>query len=533
MPLGNAFGFHRLPGLAVRGGGQSVPEPAIASLHSRIVFYGDGTGSEAAAPGDCNGPLGCLSMLAGRVRGAVGWNQCRSGDFLDDTYGRRAYTIDQKPDICVIWSMGHNDELLGANYATGIVKWKRNVQAIVDGLPDAIIIVSNTLASTVAGETNAATCWAEQLSFVEGLGLNVYHWDAAAAFDAGASAGDGTHPDEADGVALATSLYAVLDPLIADATFDDILNDQSANATAGYGANVYGSTEYNLEGTGGTKSGTVAPTGDYANVKRITNNLTNGSSVAVTCSKDASPDPYEKQVVVISGTPASRATIVMDDTGNQTLTGGGPGDFFEWLFELQIDDGAGAAPVGLRSWAALLGALGGLGNSGDLSNFKADRATPINTVIRCPPKPIFGTATPSANPALTTRWSATALDGRIIISRVIVRKVETVAYAAPKDMSGDSIVTANETFRVTGTASSGSTLRCDPGKCSGGAITHTYQWKRYLAADNSFVENISGATNPTLVLGAGDVGYKIGCTRTATNSFGAISGDTALTAAVT
>lgn len=86
---------------------------------------------------------------------------------------------------------------------------------------------------------------------------------------------------------------------------------------------------------------------------------------------------------------------------------------------------------------------------------------------------------------------------------------------------------------VTGTAQEGETLTTTNGTWGAyPAPTYARQWKRYDASD-VFVEDIAGETGTTYDLVADDVGFKIGCTVTATNSEGDTDEDSNLTAVVT
>lgn len=78
---------------------------------------------------------------------------------------------------------------------------------------------------------------------------------------------------------------------------------------------------------------------------------------------------------------------------------------------------------------------------------------------------------------------------------------------------------------LSGTATEGQTLSCTTGTWSNNPTSFTYQWKRGGAA-------IPGATNPTYVLQAADVGTIVKCTVTASNVHGSTAADSNSTAAV-
>lgn len=488
----------------------------LVPLHGRVVFYGDGIASEGAASGDANAPTIALALMGGRLRGAVGWQQAKSGGDMETTYARRGYTIGQQADLIVICSMGHNPETDGSGAIFGydpavnptlITKWKRNVQAVFDGCPAAKLVVWTTCYSSGGSEPYRAQITAAQQAFVTALGARATLFNAHAVFDPLTMANDGIHPNELGGLALGTALAAVIDPLVAPASRAAILGD--TGATADHGANL--SATYALPGTSGTKSGTVAPTGAYATGRTLANNLVNGSAVAVAASKDSSPGSYEKQIVALSGTPAARNTVLQYSSANIALTGAAPGDYYEMLCELVVDNGAGGAPAGLHAWGANLGTFAGIGNGA--ATFGTDRAAPLDIVVRAPPTPIFGAST-TAGTIVTTRWSATALTARTILSREIVRRVELSAYAAPLYLGTDGLAGSNHLCRITGTATVGSTLRGDPGKWSGGALDFSgRQWFRDGVA-------IGGASGWAYVVTSDDSGRTLSFGPNPTNAFG-------------
>jgi hypothetical protein len=491
-------------------------------LHSRILFYGDGTFSEGAAPGEANAPTRLLALMNGRVRGTVGWMQCKSGGTMVTTWDRRAFAISQQPDIVVVTSMGHNPEAEGGGLLTTdpavdptfLDRWKRNVQGIVDGCPSALVIVCTTLYSTLA-EPYRASVTAAQIAFIAGLGSRVHLCDTAAVYDPTIHGYDGIHPNNLGAGVLADAMFAVLDPLVETLPRASLLGQ--TGAAGDFGANL--DPDYLFAGTTGALAGTVlpvagSPNGGYATGQKITNNLTNGSGVAVTVTKDAADDGgFRTQIVTVAGTPAAANTIAQADGANLALNGGTPGTFFEALLEVVIDDGAGGAPVGFRGWNLALGALATLGSSAAVANQTTDRPSKFDAVIRVPAKPCFGTATASVNRTLTTRWSPLALAGRIRISRSIIRQTELTAYAAPAYLGGDGIMGSNYHLRITGTATVGSTLRGDPGCWSGGALVFAPQWYRDGVA-------IDGETGWTHVAVAADSGHTLTFRPRPSNGFG-------------
>lgn len=450
---------------------------ALKAFGLRTVFYGDGVNAEGSAPGTANWPTQFLRKMNGRVRGAVGWMQCKSGGEMQTTYARRQWTIVQQAPLVFIGSMGHNPEVEGTIFGLDpavnpvlIDRWKRNVQAIFDGCPLSDIFVMLTCASSSAAEPYRTAVWDAQIAFIASLGGRVRLIDTRG-FDPALHTFDGVHPSSLGGEYLSDLAFAVANPLIETRTRDQIMSD--VTAAADYGANL--APDWAMAGTTGTRAGTPQPTGEYATGQRITNNLAGTSAIVV--SKDASPGTYSRQIATLSGTPGAAGTLVQDDTGNITLTGSTPGTFHEILLDVLVDDGAGAAPVGLRGWLMSIGSLATLGNQSNVANQNADMTAPINNIIRVPPRSISGTSGPAVvNPTLSTRWSAVALTGRTVISRWIVRQVELVAYTVPALVGNDGIMGANYQLRITGTAGGTNILRGDPGAWSGGAISFDPKW---------------------------------------------------------
>ena len=528
------------------GSGTFTPQQALKPLGARVLFYGDGVNSEGACAGVRNWPAWCLSLMNGRVMPAAGWMQCKSGGDMDTIFARLNAAIKQAPDIAFFGSQGHNDGLYSSGYAPLMVKWERNLDAFVAGLPSTTtIIVMTMITSAVSGETSGGD-WAATVSALmraKVAALQATHGARIVLFDTFATHGafgawnhltmtptsdtNRVHPDERGGWHLGNKAALILSPLVEAATKDAVLNDAAAKTWRG--ANIH--PDYALAGTGGTKSGTVAPTGNYATGQRITNNLANGSGVAVAVSK-AAQSGYNDQLADISGTPAAQNTVVKDDTGSITLTGSTPGTYWAVMAGVKIHDGANAAPVGLHNFSLALGNFGAVFSTGDLgTGATAPIANALDMVMIAPPKPTFGSDGPmTANPALTMRFQAIALDARVELSRPQLFQIEKAAYAAPWYWADDTIMGANYLIRASGTGVSGNgypsagtitaatvaTIRLEPGGWSGGNLTFSRVMKKNGAT-------VSGAFasawtyNATGTLTAGDtVTFEI----TATNSFG-------------
>lgn len=529
-----------------RGAGGFVASPGPRPLGARVLFYGDGVNSEGACGGVRNWPAWCLSLMGGRVMPAAGWMQCKSGGDMDTIYGRLNSATRQAPDIAFFASQGHNDGLYSSGYAPLMAKWERNLDAFVAGLPSTTtIIVMTMITSAVAGELSGGD-WAATVSALmraKVAALQAIHGARIVLFDTFATHGafgpwdhltmtpasdtGRVHPDERGGWHLGNKAALILSPLVEAATKDAVLADTTAKTWRG--ANIH--PDYALAGTTGTKAGAVAPTGNYATGQRITNNLANGSGVAVAVSK-AAQSGYDDQLADISGTPAAQNTVVMDDTGSITLTGSTPGTYWAVMAGVKINDGAGAAPVGLHNFSFALGALSAIFSGNDLgTGATAPVGNAVDVVLLSPPKPTFGSDGPMvANPTLTARFQAMALDARIELSRPQIFQIEKAAYAAPWYWADDGIMSSNYVIRATGTGVSGNgyptagtitaatvaTIRLEPGGWSGGNLTFSRVMRRNgVVVAGAFAS--AWTYNAAGTLTAGDtVTFEI----TATNSFG-------------
>jgi hypothetical protein len=485
--IGLGLGFSRRRGTAT---------PSLLPIGSQILFYGDGVFSENACPGLRCTSLWALIYLKGRVFPSPAWMQCGSGGDMDTIYARRASAIGQQADIPVFTSQGHNDLLMGTDPdvdATQWNKWTRNLDAWIAGNTTAgLIPVCTTIKSTVASESTIASVGVItraqrvnqlQLAYIAtkaALDSRIIAIDTFAVYDPANMSSDptnNTHPDKRGGYALGFgTIGPAIDPYVTAKTKDEILDLMRANTYPGLTGTNFDTDVLLQGGTGGTKSGTVAPTGSYPTGKRITNNLTNGTSVAVACSIDSSNPNYSKAVIAVSGTPAAEGTIVQDDTGAIAATGTTPAQYAAAAWGVTIDDGAGAAPTGFQSLLAAYGSFGSVGSSAnDGTSLTLTHA--IDTVLIAAPKPLFLSSGPlSANPALTTRWTATALTGRVQMSRPTLHTVSTPTRSAPAYIGADTILSPNYQLRVTGTISqaAGGTLRLEPGAWAPYGLTEAH-----------------------------------------------------------
>lgn len=480
--------------------------PALIPLYSRVVFYGDGIASEGAAPGLRNACSHFLILMAGRVRPAVGYMQCKSGGDMDTIYARRNQAIKQQPEIFFFMSQGHNDGIMSSDYAAQMVKWERNLDACIDGLDDDVtIVVCTKVKSNVSGETTGGD-WQTTVNTAQKAAIaarQALHGSRIVLCDTYAAYSDPTnmspssdanrvHPDERGGYAIGLEMFNTMDALVESETKENILADIGAKAWRS--ANIH--PDNTFSGTGGTKSGTVAPTGNWPTGQRITNNLTNGASVAVACTTDSSTATAE-----LSGTPASENSITMDDTSSISLTGLVKGAFYEWRQGILIDDGADGA-AGIENIAMVLGSFGTLGSTSSAAAVNsAPYSRKIDTVLSAVGCSFGATQPPSVNPQLAVRYRAAAQDSRIQISKPALFHIEKEPYAPFYYIGDDGIFGTNFTARATGTGISGSnitaatvaTITLEPGVWAGGASDWSTVYTRVMKINGSVVSGAFSA----------------------------------------
>lgn len=508
----------------IMGGGTSSSSTTLAPIGSQVVFYGDGTMAENGAPAFRCPCTWVMWYLNGRAMPGPAWMQARSGDLMDDIYNRRSAAINQKADIAVFTSQGHNDSLLDTDPDSSPAawnKWVRNADAWIAGNPNAYMIpICSTLPSTITNESAASSfnpaitrrqrVWQLQQAYVAAKNdARIFYVATGEAYDplnmSVDSANFYTHMDERGAVAVG---YNTLGPAISNrltgASKESILSMLYAGTYPGLtGSNL--DTNGALTGTGGTKSGTVAPTGSYADGKRITNNLTNGTSVAVACSKGGtSPDT---QIVAISGTPAAENTIGQDSIAQITVTST-PGQYVLHSFGVVIDNGSGGAPVGAKSfYASFAGSnsYGAIGQISALSPVSGGLPAPVDTIMMVPPRAFYSSSTSFiARPEFYTRWTNTALTGRTVIDRIGLRIVSTRTRSAPGYIGNDTILGTNYTHRLTGTLAAGvGTLRVEPGAWAPYGLTEAdFASRRIYKGGGAGNANIGAGTLVTTLSGS-------------------------------
>lgn len=508
-----------MSGLSLNGGmtlslnGGVSGGTSLLSVGALFAAFGDGVMSDGACPGQRNAILLAYEKMSGRILPSERMNMCASGDDFDIGYARLAYAVAQQPTIFMVGSRGANDNIMSTDPAgaPGIAlmdKWERDIDYASTNLGANCrkIICATTLGSLDVGEsTHAASVNAAMIAYINGhADSRIVLWDAWALYNhtnctdlSPASDTPKVHPDDRGARQLAfgdgsnDGLYDVLDALVASATHAEIFT-----ALAALGTNF--DTDVALKGgTGGTKSGTIPPTGNWPTGKRITNNLTDGTAVGVVCSIDTTDPDYYEAVAVVSGDPAATNTIVMDDTASISATGSTPGRFYAPILGLRIDDGAGGAPTAAMTWNIAWSNFGNLGSTTDHSSVLTNGiGRAVDAVLVCQPNPTFSSSGPfSANPALTVRFFNAAITTRIKYRRPMLVELYATARAQPHPLWKAVGETSNYVQRLTGTFSNTSTIRVEPGRWSGGGLTDTTIATRkiYETLTNSGADAVVGA----------------------------------------
>lgn len=502
-------------------GGSGRISPGSIPVHSRYVALGDSITSLSASKGFLNWTMFATYLLGGRLRPAIGADQGIGGNTMTQILARIGNTTSQKPDI-VFEMSGHNDGFTAGSTATLITRKRAILNGLRAALPSAVIVALAALPSSSGSEDAdvLAAFNADIAAWVQSDRRAIYV-PVPTGWVHGTHTYDGTHPNIAGAVLIAHTVYDAVSPYLAAG---DVLLETTASGF--HGANL--DPEYALAGTGGTKTGTTPPTGNVATGKEVTNS----TDAAVACSKGTIGSDAT-QIIEITGTPSSEANVTFDEaSGSSIATGAAIGDYLEYLVGVNLSNTDDvSAPAGLKNILVGGTGMGTLGNNATDANNTTTLAEALEGVFRTLPTVLLSTNTVVPN-VIARMASGVAADAQVEIYRPIVRKTELVAYATPFYLGGDGIKAAVSTVRITGTATNGQVLTGGPGDWSGGACVMTYQWKRYNAGTNAFDSNIVGATASTYTLTGSEVGFKIGLTVTATNSFGAVSQDSALTAAV-
>ena len=499
----------------------AVSAPAagpLIPLHSTLVAIGDSITEGGKAYGYHEY---AMIALNGRLAYGPGGNLGVPGNRTDEILARIDEAVCQNAAAYSLL-MGTNDFLTGR----ALQDIKDDYDAILAALPSSSLIIVHgvTPAQNIAGagreaDRLALNAWLAAKESVSGTsGLKYISFDDIISdYDDTSIVPDGTHPACRTAKLMGDRTAAYLTTKIESGSI--LYADQAAADADG---NFNG--DWDFSGTGGAKIGSgVAATGEVADGWTMVNN----TDATIVCSKSTLRG-RECQQIDITGTVSSDGTFNIQTQDYDTSWTGGEDYVDSWCdIEITHTDGV-SAPVGLD------GADWKPGSVGRILRSQTTGFGPFDFVL----SGVF-----RSRPLVSTNTSgviliASALEGTLLAGAVNVRiklaaaglrpsSVNAVATGVPVLMSY-AIAPARS-----GSASVGAVQTVSqPGTWLGHGFALTYQWKRYDAGTEAFVENISGATARTYTLASADIGYKVGCTITATNSFGATSKDTALSATV-
>ncbi|WEA24036.1 SGNH/GDSL hydrolase family protein [Rhizobium binxianense] len=465
--------------IPIQGGGGQPPAVAMP-LHARMVAHGNGNVNGTRCKGISNFAQMLVYLSNGAIRMAVGGDQGTSGTSTAQERTRGTpFVIAQQPDLIVIQT-GTNDNIVDSGDNSQVAGMFADDRA---GCPNAVIVLTATQQRAVqpGGGAQAAALYAAQQALVTadvaaGKRSVFVPIPADLNVTAGVDTDDGIHNNATAAYKWARDIKAALIAAgyMQNVTADSILDDTAANATAGYAANI--DTDYSQAGTAGTLSGTVAPTGTAVTGRTVNNALTNGSGVAVAAA--ASGVAPQEQSITIGGTPAAEAAVSFNDA-NMTLTGALPGQYYEMLQGYRLDNGGSGPASGIAGFGLSTGASGtALGPFGADAQANYSPVVALDGVLRTRPLPVLLANQPTVAASVQVRGKAgVAVTARERIRKWIVRRIETVAYAAPAYLGNDGVklLTGNtgEALRLySGTVANGNVLTFTPGSFSGGGIGH-------------------------------------------------------------
>lgn len=442
-------------GAAGQGGG-GAPPASLLPLHSRIVYFGDGIGALGSAGGRANWPSLVHERMNGRVRGTASWNLCDSGDDMLNQLTRTKFVwkqVAQDPDAIIVYGpCGHNDDVNSLGLSAWLARWDAPLDEIIANSVCKIVIGQYFISTSIPNEsTYRQDIWDHQMARdgTEGGRVIVAPHDTTIDPTSGVDTWDGTHPSETGAVKIATPIFTVIDGLVESATIAEILAETSANTGAGLGAILH--VNRAMTGTSGSKTGTIAPTGNVATSHTLLNNLTNGTSVAVVADNAAEAGV---QAWTVDGTPASINTTRLS-AANTAITGSTPGRLVEFLCRLRIDDGAGG-PItgkGVRGFSVDMVNFGSFGSSAAVSNQLADMTEAYDHVVRVPGLQPFGGAGPfNYQDQITIRHSVVDANlPRFRVDNEGFRYCDTRARSPMVYLGKDGVQSANYWTRITGT----------------------------------------------------------------------------------
>jgi hypothetical protein len=442
------------------GGGESTVlftgEMSFVSLGDSII------GQAANCKGMSNFTALLLYYLKALFRLTNASDQGIGGNRMDQMFTRINYIAAQLADV-VGFGGGRNDLSASDPLATLQSEHSSNVNALWAVKPSTIVMRWCLFPSTADSAPNGVirdnfNAWLASQEKLTGSNRMIF-FPVPAGFNPAIHTVDGTHLNKLGSRLYVVSILAKIAPYI-DAAYDVFA---SIGAAGQHGANL--DTETALTGTSGTKTGTVAPTGNVAAGKNV-NNLT---TAAVACSLVSNGDGTFTQIIKITGTVSAQGLVQFGEQAASTVTINALiGDNIEHFVNADCTATDGVSPpVGVLGWADVAGTLGQHFTTAlvdtDTVNYPL-----LGGVLRTWPQAARA-VTATVTPTVSVLLAAGPVDVQLSIKRPRARMTELVPYAQPTYQGSNGIKVATETLRLTGTLVSGAgTLTAEPGTHSGG-----------------------------------------------------------------
>ncbi len=480
---------------------------SLLPLHSRIVYLGN---SKDAMGYMASQRYWSTVFNAGRLYLSPHGNQARGGDTIGNFLSRWSAAAAVAPHIVVI-----------GDATNDLAKGRTTAQVLAD--IDTLINNSRAIGARVALQLTPATSKTSgtaetrrqeiNTALANRVATDVVLIDTPAIFDGHNSAltYDGVHPNFAGAFILGETIGNTLKAWTTSANVLPASGDLAAES--GFGANI--NPFYDMAGTSGLFQTNI--TGQVANGWTADNDT--GASGSA---KKGVLNGLPCQIIDLTGTSTtSTADCRLFRSVPATLTAG---DFYETLAEIEIsatDDVSN--PVGLGGFG-----IAGWGNifSPTIQAAQTQGVGKKFSGLMRTTGVVTGQGS-SSTLSIAFRVNVGAVDVRMKVGRVFIRKTEQVAYAVPynQNIPGDGNSPLYKGPIVGGTISVGQTASCSSGDFSGGGLTYTYQWLRDGTA-------IAGATNRTYSIQGSDSTHLLSCKVTATNSKGSASATSAQTVPV-
>lgn len=289
-------------------------------------------------------------------------------------------------------------------------------------------------------------------------------------------------------------------------------------------------TDWNFSGTGGTAGlGTSGQVATGWSVFCSTTGTAGGATAGLTasCSKGTDDQGFPAQIIELSGTPSADGFLIPINTVSFTNDAG---QFANAWSRVALTGYGQANPAGIASIGAQLGVLGAnMAKNVEANAGYFDRSF-VGVVRTVPLCGLINNASSQGwEPFSIGFKSGVPINLRLVISQGGVERCETVAYAAPFNLSsaypGSSQNPISATRpAITGTKQVGQTGTLQIASYSGGGIT----WTAFEVVDASNAVQATrtpGGAAMTYVWQAGDAGKTERLRQTGSNTEGAANFD--------